>query len=213
MTSRKRDSNHSTMGCCTSGPRSEFVIYVRTGDKRNAGTDANVYIVLHDDQGNTTGKITLDNFLRNDFERGRMDTFPVPKSKLSALGKVTKIEVWRDDAGFGSDWYVERIMVENRVTNYIFVFPIFRWIKPDYHYMIKHLDTSLPQDDDTLEQRRMELEEKKYLYQYEQKLPGMPAQVHTNITFTRPCHALNIVKSLNRFKLCLVRMRIFFFCY
>ncbi|XP_041357698.1 allene oxide synthase-lipoxygenase protein-like [Gigantopelta aegis] len=165
------------MGCCMSGPKSEFLIYVRTGDKKNAGTDANVFIILHDDQGNTTGQITLDNFLRNDFERGRMDTFPVPRSKLSALGKITKIEVWRDDVGFGSDWYVERIMVENKVTNYIFVFPIFRWIKPDYHYMIKHLDTSLPQEDDNSEQRKMELAEKKSLYQFEQKIPGMPAQI------------------------------------
>ncbi|XP_041360184.1 allene oxide synthase-lipoxygenase protein-like isoform X2 [Gigantopelta aegis] len=166
------------MGCCLSRPGSDYLIYIKTGDRKNAGTDANVFIILHDDQGRRSEKITLDNFLRNDFEKGRMDTFSVPRNKFSALiGQLTKIEVWRDDAGFGSDWYVERIMIENKVTNHIYVFPIFRWIKPDYHYMIKHLDTSLPQEDDNSEQRNMELVEKKSLYQFEQKIPGMPAQI------------------------------------
>ncbi|KAK6172838.1 hypothetical protein SNE40_016418 [Patella caerulea] len=165
------------MGACFSRIRSDYVVYVRTGDRRNAGTDANVTIILHDDVGHSTGEITLDNFLRNDFERGKQDKFDVPRSKLRPLGKITKIEFWRDDAGIGSDWYVERILVENRLTNDIFVFPIFRWIKAGYHYMIKHLDTSLPQSDDYHEQRKMELEDKRKIYKYAQKAPGMPVQI------------------------------------
>ena len=165
------------MGCSFSRPPFEYLIYVKTGDRKNAGTDANVSIILHDDQGNSSDKITLDNFLRNDFEKGRIDTFPVSNSNLCPLAKLSKIEFWRDDVGLGSDWYVERIMIEKKASNNIFVFPIFRWIKPKFHYVIKHLDTSLPQDDDILEQRNMELEDKKAAYEFEQKLPGMPAQV------------------------------------
>ncbi|ESO93682.1 hypothetical protein LOTGIDRAFT_209217 [Lottia gigantea] len=165
------------MGACISRRLSDYLVYVRTGDRRHAGTDANVLIILHDDVGNSTDKIRLDNFLRNDFERGKLDVFHIPRSKLRPLGKVVKIEFWRDDCGIDSSWYVERILVENRITNDMFVFPIFRWIKSGHHYMIKHLDTSLPQDDEYSDQRKMELDDKRKLYVYAQKAPGMPVQI------------------------------------
>lgn len=168
------------MGNCITGPSSEFVIYVRTGDRRNAGTDANVRIILHDANNHSSEKITLDNFFRNDFERGKMDQFRVPSKQLHSverLGKIARIEFWRDDSGLGSDWYVDKVIVENRKTNDLFVFPVFRWIRPGWHYIIKHLDTSLPQFDEYADQRRMELEEKRKTYVFAQKAPGMPAQV------------------------------------
>ena len=65
------------MGNCCQGPPSEYSIYIRTGDRKNAGTDANVRIILHDDHGHSSEEITLDNFLRNDFERGALDQFEV----------------------------------------------------------------------------------------------------------------------------------------
>lgn len=170
------------MGNCLSGPTSEYVIYVRTGDRKHAGTDANVRIVLHDDHGNCSEEITLDNFLKNDFERGALDQFEVPKKMIKnvkRLGKVTEIEFWRDDAGLGSDWYVDKIIVENKGTNHMFVFPVFRWVREDWHYRIVHLDTTLPQFDKYPDQRRMELDEKKKTYVFAQKAPGMPAQIRS----------------------------------
>ncbi|KAK7096851.1 polyunsaturated fatty acid 5-lipoxygenase-like isoform X2 [Littorina saxatilis] len=165
---------------CCQGPPSEYTVYIRTGDRKNAGTDADVRIILHDDKGHTSEEINLDNFLRNDFERGKLDQFSVPKSKLKSverLGKIVKIEFWRDDSGLGSDWYVDKIVVENKQTNAMFVFPVFRWVRSNYHYFIKHLDTSLPQFDEYHEQRNKELEEKRKTYVFAQKAHGMPAQV------------------------------------
>ncbi|PVD34529.1 hypothetical protein C0Q70_05804 [Pomacea canaliculata] len=112
--------------------------------------------------------------------RGKMDQFRVPSKQLHSverLGKIARIEFWRDDSGLGSDWYVDKVIVENRKTNDLFVFPVFRWIRPGWHYIIKHLDTSLPQFDEYADQRRMELEEKRKTYVFAQKAPGMPAQV------------------------------------
>ncbi|KAK6172842.1 hypothetical protein SNE40_016420 [Patella caerulea] len=158
--------------------KSDILIYVATGDKKNAGTDANVAIILHDEAGNFTEKIVLDRFLRNDFERGHHDMFKVSRSKLGSLvGKVVKIELWRDDAGLASDWFVDRIVVEHISTKHQSVFPMLRWIKAGFHYKIKHFDTSLPQCDEHPEQREMELKDKKKLYQFAQKAPGMPIQV------------------------------------
>ncbi|KAK6172844.1 hypothetical protein SNE40_016422 [Patella caerulea] len=157
--------------------KDDFFIYVATGDKKHAGTDANVAIILHGENGISTQEIILDNFFKNDFERGHLDVFRVCRSKLGSVGKVGKIELWRDNAGLGSDWYVDKIIVENAKTKEQFVFPILRWIKAGFHYKIKHLDTSLPQCDRHSEQRKMELEDKKKLYQFESKLPGLPVQI------------------------------------
>ena len=166
------------MGQCLGVSNSQFVIYVRTGDKKHAGTDANVKIKLHDNNGNNTDDLVLDNFFRNDFESGRTDVFPIKDLKMKNFqGKVIKIEFWRDNAGLGADWYVDKIIVENRKTNDIFIFPVFRWIRPDYHYLIEHLDTSLPQFDPHSDQRKKEINDKREVYQVMQKFPGAPAQV------------------------------------
>jgi len=166
------------MGACLGVQNAKFVIYVKTGDKKNAGTDANVKIRLHDDNGKQTDDLTLDNFFRNDFESGQLDVFPIKDIKIKGFdGCVTRVEFWRDNAGLGADWYVDKIVVENRKTNATFTFPVFRWIRPDYHYLIEHLDTSLPQFDPHQDQRKEELGIKQNVYQIAQKVPNGPAQV------------------------------------
>lgn len=67
------------MGNCCGAPKADYMVYVRTGDLKGAGTNANVKIRLHDSEGNVTQDITLDNFFRDDFEAGSMDTFHVPR--------------------------------------------------------------------------------------------------------------------------------------
>lgn len=75
---------------------------------------------------------------------------------------------------------MDKITLENRKTKDLFIFPVFRWIRPNDHYLIVHLDTSLPQSDQHQEQRRKELEDKCSLYQLEQKISSGPAQVILN---------------------------------
>ncbi|KAL5011283.1 hypothetical protein ScPMuIL_009834 [Solemya velum] len=153
----------------------DFIVYVKTGDRKFAGTDANVRIRLHDESGNVTEEAKLDNFLRNDFERGQTDSFVL--KRLEKLKKIHKIEMWRDNAGFGANWYVDTVEVEDRISRIRYTFPIYRWIKADYHYHIHHLDTSLPQLDPQGYQRRMEVDEKKNVYEFIQRGPGLPSQV------------------------------------
>ena len=166
------------MGACLGSQNTQFVIYVKTGDKKHAGTDANVRIKLHNTSGVISDGLTLDNFFRNDFESGQLDVFPIKNMKMKDFsGAVARIEFWRDNAGLGADWYVDKIVVENRKTNDIYIFPVFRWIKPDSHYLIEHLDTSLPQFDPHKDQRKVELDDKREVYQTAQKVPYGPAQV------------------------------------
>ncbi|KAL8593845.1 hypothetical protein ACOMHN_065322 [Nucella lapillus] len=163
-----------------------YFINVYTGDRKNAGTNAKVSMVLHDDAGNSSETIHLDNTLRNDLERGELDVNEVFEAQTKSLdrrgqgqGKISKIQFWRDDAGLASGWYLEKVVVESKKTGAQFVFPVFRWVRPFYHYFIQHLDTSLPQADKYQQLREMELEEKRKTYKFTQKIPGLPVQVES----------------------------------
>ncbi|XP_046331731.1 polyunsaturated fatty acid 5-lipoxygenase-like [Haliotis rufescens] len=155
----------------------EFVIHVRTGDVQGAGTDANVSVILHDEQGSSTDKFSLDYFFRNDFEKGNLDVFQLPKDKAAFLNKLSKLEIFRDDSGFGSSWYVERITVENKSNGDVYIFPVFRWLRPHYHYVFRENDTFLPQDDAQQEQRRLDLEDKRRIYVVDTSDVTLPASI------------------------------------
>ena len=62
---------------------------MKTGDIRGAGTDANVYIILIGDNGDT-GKLMLRQAenTKNKFERGRTDMFTI---EAMDIGKVCKL--------------------------------------------------------------------------------------------------------------------------
>ena len=157
-----------------------YKVIVNTGDRFGAGTDANVEVVLFDEDDNSSDPIVLDNWLRDDFERGKEDDFYVMSNQMGTLtrtSKIARIQLWRDGWGFGDSWFVDSIRVENLATHDTSVFPMFRWVKPNYHYQIKHLSTSLPQHDEFQDQRLMELSEKKENYEYRQTVKDGPVQV------------------------------------
>ena len=54
-----------------------FEISVKTGDVKGAGTDANVFCVLIDEEGTRSQDIKLDCIWRNDFEKGNVDKFSI----------------------------------------------------------------------------------------------------------------------------------------
>lgn len=152
-----------------------YQVLVKTGDKKLSGTDANIRIVLHGNNKVKTEEALLDNFFKNDFEAGTVDSFTV-ESEIN-LPTIDRIELWRDAAGVLSAWFVDWIEVKNETTAESFIFPIFRWIKEDHRYFITHLDTSLPQYDPYSKQRKMELDEKQNHYQLVVKVENLVAQV------------------------------------
>lgn len=156
-----------------------YDITVKTGDRKKAGTDANIYITLIDSDGGSTFPTKLDNLFRDDFERGRTDKFTI-KDPVD-IKKIERIELWRDNAGIGAEWFVDTIEIKNAHSETPYIFPLYRWIKADYKYKISHMDNFLPQEDPQKIQRKMELEDKKNVYTLTQKVPGCVAQV----SFTR----------------------------
>nr|KAG5697381.1 hypothetical protein BaRGS_004107 [Batillaria attramentaria] len=95
-----------------------YTVEVLTADIRGAGTNASVQVILKDAQGNKTPPILLNNFFRNDFERGQLDIFELRKCDTKNLrGKLDVLILERDETGFANDWYVDHVTVQKRKSN------------------------------------------------------------------------------------------------
>ncbi|KAH9519113.1 Lipoxygenase y domain-containing protein 1 [Bulinus truncatus] len=100
--------------------------WVQTSDKRNAGTDANVYVCIYGDKGKSDD-IKLDNKGDN-FEQGKTDTF---RFSTPELGKLYKIRVWHDNAGAFAGWHLEKIELQSLESKEKFTFNCNRWLAED----------------------------------------------------------------------------------
>ena len=101
-----------------------YEVKVLTGDRRGAGTDANVSIVLYGEKGNSGQPKTLQNN-SNNFERGATDVFGV---ECDDLGNLSKIRIGHDGTGFGSGWFLDKIYVTNPISGQQWVFLCGRWL-------------------------------------------------------------------------------------
>lgn len=212
--------------------RPQYRLHVVTGDRRGAGTDANVYVVVHDINGRASTPILSNKVFRNDNERGATTTVDI-SADLGLQGPITKVEVWRDNfadikifsaitgALFGqrskrgsASWFLDRIEVEevdpqnnNSLEKNdkldgeteengaekapetahiapgggrVWVFPLQRWVVAHKRYTIHLHDCFLPQDDPDKERRDTDVQGKRELYRYAQKVEDGPAQVNMN---------------------------------
>jgi len=114
----------------TPPPFAGYLITVVTGDKTGAGTDANVYLTLYGEKGNST-ELFLDNPNRNDFERNQTDTFTIPPSQVGDLGAIRRIYLRHDNSGFAPGWYVASVTVTNIATGEKYRFIFNRWLATD----------------------------------------------------------------------------------
>ncbi|CAG5113521.1 Oidioi.mRNA.OKI2018_I69.chr2.g7623.t1.cds [Oikopleura dioica] len=100
-------------------------VIVRTKDTDCAGTDANVFVTLKGEQGET-GKMELktsENHL-NKFERGQIDVF---HHQIAEIGTVTAMRIEHDNKGLGSSWCVD--YVEIHFPHRVYHFDVDRWME------------------------------------------------------------------------------------
>lgn len=176
------------MGISLSSNKVNYEVLVKTGDVKGAGTDSNVYVSLIDVKGNRSRDLLLDVLLRDDFQKGAKDKFKI--KNVPNLGRIARIEMWRDSKGLGDDWFVEYVKVtpnqqktgikqglhimELADSDDEFYFPMNRWIQPDRTYKISRYDSQLPQYDINQEQRQKELVYKKECYRFSKGDTGIP---------------------------------------
>lgn len=91
----------------------EYEVKVFTGDKRGAGTDANVFVNVYGEFGDSGEREMRKSDHMNKFERNQVDTFVV---KAIELGELTKIRIRHDNKGGGAAWYLEKVEIFNPAT-------------------------------------------------------------------------------------------------
>nr|XP_045000184.1 lipoxygenase homology domain-containing protein 1 isoform X1 [Jaculus jaculus] len=103
-----------------------FSVTVKTGDKKNAGTDANVFITLfgtQDDNGMTLLKSSKTN--SDKFERGSIEIFTV---ETLDLGDLWKVRIGHDNTGKAPGWFVDWVEVDAPSLGKSMTFPCGRWL-------------------------------------------------------------------------------------
>ncbi|XP_072290031.1 lipoxygenase homology domain-containing protein 1 [Eucyclogobius newberryi] len=103
-----------------------YKVSVRTGDMFGAGTDANVFLTIYGDLGDTgERKLAKSETNKNKFERGEVDKFTI---EAVDLGQVFKILIRHDDSGVGADWYLDQVEVDDVEIEEVYMFLCERWL-------------------------------------------------------------------------------------
>ncbi len=101
------------------GKTGVYSVEVRTANKKQAGTDSNIYLTLHGDNYHKNTEETNISDLAgglSSFEKGDTDIL-VAGFKTPGIGNVTSITVRKDNSGSGPDWYLDKIIVTEIVAD------------------------------------------------------------------------------------------------
>ncbi|KAG9355040.1 hypothetical protein JZ751_001753, partial [Albula glossodonta] len=104
----------------------KYIVSVFTADVKGSGTDADVFINIFGENGDT-GERRLDND-RDNFERGTEDKFTIESPNL---GKIRKITIGHNNKGSSAGWFVDKVIVDDMGNKALYEFPVNRWFALD----------------------------------------------------------------------------------
>lgn len=102
-----------------------YEVTVYTGNRESGGTDANVYITLYGETGQTP-ETTLDDASRDDFEVNNVDKFTIRSS--TNLGKIKSVRIRHDNYGKNPGWFLQAIKVTHLNDSTWYYFNAYRWL-------------------------------------------------------------------------------------
>ncbi|XP_066870763.1 lipoxygenase homology domain-containing protein 1-like [Kogia breviceps] len=104
----------------------KYEVKVYTGDVIGAGTDADIFINIFGEYGDT-GERRLEN-AKDNFEKGAEDKFTVDAPDL---GQLMKINVGHNNKGVSAGWFLSKIVIEDVGNKRKYDFPLNRWLALD----------------------------------------------------------------------------------
>ncbi|XP_043570379.1 lipoxygenase homology domain-containing protein 1-like [Chiloscyllium plagiosum] len=106
--------------------KTTYIITVKTSDISGAGTDANVFLIIFGEHGDTGTLALKQSNNSNKFERKSTDIFKFPD--MLSLGDLSKVRIWHDNKGPGAGWHLEYVEVKDEAMEETFRFPCDRWL-------------------------------------------------------------------------------------
>nr|XP_020476822.1 lipoxygenase homology domain-containing protein 1-like isoform X2 [Monopterus albus] len=103
-----------------------YIVQVKTSDVSRAGTDANVWVIIFGENGDSGTLALKESSKPNKFERKQLDTFRF--LDILSLGELSKVRVWHDNTGIAPGWHLEYIDVKDEMMDKMFRFPCDRWL-------------------------------------------------------------------------------------
>uniref|UniRef100_A0A670JIB8 Lipoxygenase homology PLAT domains 1 n=1 Tax=Podarcis muralis TaxID=64176 RepID=A0A670JIB8_PODMU len=104
----------------------EYTIQVKTSDVGAAGTDANVFMIIFGENGDSGTLALKEANTSNKFERNQLDVFYF--SDILSLGDLCKVRIWHDNTGIAPGWHLEYIDIEDSLMDKMFRFQCDRWL-------------------------------------------------------------------------------------
>ncbi|KAG2458082.1 LOXH1 protein, partial [Polypterus senegalus] len=106
-------------------PVSVYKVHVVTGDLWNAGTEANVYVTVYGEKGDTGSRQLLNSQKPIKFRKGQTDIFPL---EAVHLGYLEKVVIGHDGLGAGNGWFLEKVVVIDTLKDIEYTFSCNRWL-------------------------------------------------------------------------------------
>uniref|UniRef100_A0A8C2Q311 Lipoxygenase homology domains 1a n=1 Tax=Cyprinus carpio TaxID=7962 RepID=A0A8C2Q311_CYPCA len=103
-----------------------YIVSVKTSDVTAAGTDANLWMIIFGENGDTGTLALKESNNTNKFERKQTDTFRFPD--ILSLGELSKVRIWHDNSGVAAGWHLEYVDVHDDILGKKFRFQCDRWL-------------------------------------------------------------------------------------
>lgn len=105
-----------------------YKVIVRTGNIKDAGTDARIYIDIYGSKANLLNQRLSDPNDKDDFEAG--DVNRITLLSPNDLGEIEKITIWHDNSGKKAGWYLDYVEIQ-KPSGPSWTFGANRWLAKD----------------------------------------------------------------------------------
>ncbi|NXT04293.1 LOXH1 protein, partial [Prunella fulvescens] len=91
----------------------------------NAGTEADVYISVYGERGDTGSRQLLRSQKSKKFLKGQTDIFAVEAVHLGCLHKIV---IGHNGLGSGNGWFLDKVVIKDPITDLDYAFLCHRWL-------------------------------------------------------------------------------------
>ena len=105
-----------------------YTVKIKTGEAKDAGTSANVFIRLVGRKGRKTRTIPLEVVQRQRFEPGKVETFSLQEPDI---GELESLELEHDGDTLADSWFVDDVTVEMPTKGRAYYFDCHQWFSKE----------------------------------------------------------------------------------